>query len=573
MNKSKFKKACLIGLSFACLPVAFAAKPIDLNYQHMSLLSSFAKPSVGFTELSRRTGPGNKLHVQIQQTYAGLPVYGAQATMHIANAKNVLKSMDVLSMAKKYQGEMNGTLYQSLNIDLPKAPSSLFTETAANKASQAAIDLYQSKIGTKLPIRNIEKSLVVYVDDANKAHYAYKVSFAVDPINESMSPSNPVFILDAITLQLYKQSDDAPSLATDNASSFRIDTSFVDNATFNLNTKTQRNLELVSGGGFGGNGKVGKLIYDGLPGHLASFIVSRDPGTGTCYLVNNDVYVKYNATQTLMNYPCVAPDPTHDNVYWSASFDAANGAFSPANDVMYNSQLMKNMLESWYHLPVAVDQNNQPRLIYIHVHYNMATVVYSNASYSVGDGMAGFLYPLSSRDYTGFGLSFGITERHAIQTQDIQRRAVAVAFGVMSAKALEYYATGSNSWVFADDATKQANNPVLYIDQPTRDCKGGAPGKNCSIDNMSQYSSALNYYQMAGVLDRMFYLITTSNGWNIKKTYDVLVNANLNYWNNSNFSDAACGILKSTKDLGYEIGTVQSAISSVGIVLPSNCFA
>ena len=44
----------------------------------------------------------------------------------------------------------------------------------------------------------------------------------------------------------------------------------------------------LDGGGFGGNLKMGKVIYDGLKEHLPKLNVIRDAETKTCYLKNSE---------------------------------------------------------------------------------------------------------------------------------------------------------------------------------------------------------------------------------------------------------------------------------------------
>ncbi len=264
MDFNQKKLALLLGLPLAFASVAHAAKPVDARH-NLSVLTSLTAPSVksgiSATEISRRVDFKKTLHVRIQETFSGYPIFGADAVVHIPNGANTGKSLaEVNSAVVASKGFMNGTVFQGLNIDLAKTPANVFTQGQAQSAMQSAIASYQQKVGGKPEIKNQQSNLMVFIDKNNKAHWAYKVSFLSSPLKANDRPSKPVFIVDAVSFNVFAQWDD---IKTDKAD--------------------------VDGGGFGGNIKMGKLVHDGLAGNVAKLGMQRDEATGTCYLQNADV--------------------------------------------------------------------------------------------------------------------------------------------------------------------------------------------------------------------------------------------------------------------------------------------
>jgi pseudolysin len=58
----------------------------------------------------------------------------------------------------------------------------------------------------------------------------------------------------------------------------------------------------------------------------------------------------------------------------------------------------------------------------------------------------------------------------------------------------------------------------------------------------------------------------TSDGWDTKKAFEVMVDANANYWTaDSTYQEAACGVIQATIDRGYDVDTVKKAFAAVAI--------
>lgn len=523
---------------------AFAAKPVNLRHQSISALQSLvspgaAKSAVAIQEISRNVDFNNTLHVRVQETFAGYPVMGADAVVHVPNGAKAGKSFAGVAAAAKNTGSMNGTVYQNLDADLANASPAIFTEAQAQKALKQAVDTYTQK-AVRVSISEQQSTLMVYVDKENKAHWAYKVSFRADSASSSEKPVKQVSIVDANTFKTYLTWDDI------------------------------KTLEKVAadGGGFGGNKKMGKLMYDGTQEHLAKLVFSRDDSSKTCYLQNDDVTVKDFNGRKVMNFPCKKVDADHNNVYWDADFDAVNDGYSPGNDALFGGQVIKHMYNDWYGIPVLTNSDGSPMMLNMVVHErNYDNAYWDGQQMTFGDG-ASMFYPLTSLGVAAHEISHGFTEQHANLAYYGMSGGMNEAFSDMAAQAAEVYAygLGKNSWQIGPEIFKAEDEALRYMDKPSKDCGGKKPGNWCSIDDASQYTDYLDVHYSSGVYNHFFYILGTTEGWDARKAFDVMVHANSNYWTaNTTFSEGACGVISAAKDLNYDVAAVKSAFDAVKV--------
>ncbi len=536
------------------LTPAFAAKPIDLSHQPFStiqplistpLLRANATATItaqpALKETSRDTDFNQTAHVRVQQTYSDYPVWGGEAVVHIPHGSKT--SLQALAVTQNNNTTMNGTIYQDLNTDLANAPSMIFTPDQANKALQQAIQLFQNKTGEKQDATETKTNLMIYVDKNNKAHWAFLTTFLVEPANAK--PSKPTYILDAITFEVYKTWDNIQTL---------------DNAL---------------GGGFGGNDHMGKLIYDGLLDHLPTLDIQRDAAKKICYFKNNDVTVEdMRKANAVVQYKCDALDKEHNNVYWHDD-RMVNGGYSPSNDALYVGKIIKGLYQDWYNVPVLT-QNGKPMMLVMRVHDTSPKMIdnayWDGKQMTFGDGKD-YFYPLVSVGIGAHEVSHGFTAQHSNLTYADQSGGLNESFSDMAAEAAEFYAYGHNNWQIGPEVVKSTGKALRYMDQPSKDCDGNnKPGDTCSIDNASQYKpddpqdpgSRVHYN--SGLFNHIFYLLATSENWNVRKAFDVMVQANMHYWTaNTTFTDAACGVVKATRDYKYDVGAVNKAMAEVEI--------
>lgn len=540
--------AALLGLALPYCSLAYAAKPLDLNQQTISTLQSIVKSglnasanAVNIEETSRSVDFNHTLHVRFQETYAGHPILGADGIVHVPAAQKGLKSMqNILSAASIKGGSMDGVVYQDINTDLANTPSYVLSDAQSQKALDKAMTQYERQVGGKASIKDKTSRLVVYIDSANKAHWAYKVQFFAAPIKVGEIPAKPAYIIDATTLHVYQQWN---------------------------NIKTMENVP-VSAGGYGGNIKMGQLSYDGIAGHLPNLNVKRDSTLATCYLQNTDVTVRTYSDEgnyPISSFPCKEIDSDHNNLFWNGDMDAVNDGFSPSNDAMFGGAMIKNMYQSWYGIPVLTEEG-KPMMLTMVVHANMDNAYWDGKQMTFGDGIDMF-YPLTSLGVASHEISHGFTEQHSGLEYYSQSGGMNEAFSDMAAQAAEYFAYGKNSWQIGPEIFKAENEALRYMDKPSKDCPSGRnPGEWCSIDKASQYYNGLDVHYSSGVYNRAFYLLSNAPNWNVRKAFDVMVKANMHYWTSQvNFDKGACGVLKAAKDYGYDKQGVIAAFDKVGV--------
>lgn len=525
----------MLTLSLACMSTAFAAKPIELKFQSTTLLQSLLSASqtanpISFKYISTHTDMQHITHVRMQETYTGYPVWGAVAIIHTTEKDN--KSLQrVLADSK---ATVNGVIYQDIQKDLQEAPPYLFSSAYANKALDQMSQRYSIKNNSQDTVKEKQSNLMVYIDENNKAHWAFLVSFEVQP--EKGMLERPTYILDAMTFTIYHQWNDI------------------------------KKLEETLGGGLGGNLKMGKLLFDGLAGHLPKLTIQRDPASNICYMANNFVTVKNYDNRQLMSFNCGNPSSEHDNIYWNADIDAANGGYSPSNDALYAGKVIRGMYLDWYGVPPLME-NGKPMMLNMLVHMHDDNAYWDGKQMVFGDGIS-YFYPLTSLGVAGHEVSHGFTQQHSNLHYYSQSGGLNESFSDMAAQAAEYYSTGNNSWQIGPEIFKKTGEALRYMDEPTKDCtQGQKPGNRCSISHMEQYREGINVHYSSGIFNKVFYLLGTANGWNTKKAFDVMVKANMAYWTpNVNFQNAAHCVLKAAQDFNYDENSVKTAFKEVGIM-------
>lgn len=559
MSKNSVFKLSVVALFCASAMPVMAAKPVDLSKQSMGYLKSVpaskqsitsptaaASASVGFEEISQSTDKNQTVHTRIQQTYSGFPVWGGDAIIHTPNGRGKnLRTM--MSTTAADQSTMNGVVYEDLQKDLLNTPAFVFTPEQAKKAFTHAIADFESRVGAKAVIRRQKNELMVYVDENNQAHWAFFISATVRANNHTVKPT---YIMDAADLHVYEYWDDRK-------------TATADDVTANPSTST---INEVKGGGFGGNQRTGKLSYDGLS--LASLIVNRNDAAQSCTLENNLAKVVDGRTDKIVSFPCAQPNNQHGSVYWNEGADAINGGFSPNNDALFASKIITSMYQDWYDLPVLT-KDGKPMLMTLMAHDQEDP---ENASWSdeeeimrFGDGGDTF-YPMTSLGVTAHEISHGFTSQHSNLIYKGQSGGMNESFSDMADQAAKVYATNNNDWMIGSEIAKEDNFALRYLDKPSKDCKFGVPGILCSIDNANQYHFGLNVHFSSGVFNHAFYFLATTPGWNVHKAFDVMVQANRNYWTaNSTFEQGACGVISAAKDYNYDTQAVINAFSKVKV--------
>lgn len=542
--KKSFIKFSLLPISLLVLMPAYAAEKIDLMHHSLPTLNALSadKSNINMIETSRALDANKTLHVRVQQTYGGYPVWGADAVIHIPHADKNATLANASSAKNTY---MNGSFYQGIKSDLDNTSNVVFEKAQSQKALETAIAQYQQKMGFKADAEEHKSELMVYIDSSNKAHWVYKISFFVPALKSGTTPSRPTYIMDAVTFHIYKEWN---------------------------NIQTASAPVLAAGGGYGGNQKKnGKLTYDGLKGHLAKLYVSRDNATKTCTLQNSEVIIRNAGTNKIMSYRCAALDSSHNKVYWSGSFDAANGGYSPGNDALFGGNVLKRLYQDWYNVPVLTNPAGGPMILSMYVHdKNEGDNAHWDGEKNImvfGDGQD-YFYPLTSLGIAGHEVSHGFTQQHSNLNYEGQSGGMNESFSDMAAQASEVYAfgQGKNTWKIGAEIMRKGNGALRYMDIPSKDCNGAEPGDFCSIDDASQFYDDLDVHFSSGVYNRFFYLLSTSAGWGVRAAFDVMVQANSFYWTSTtDFNSGACGVLQAATDLKFDVTAVKAAFDTVNV--------
>lgn len=507
-----------------------AAEPIDLqNNSYQAVQQQFQLVFPGTQQtitpnnnhlklLSVHTDKNNVHHIRLQQQYQGFAVDGGYAIFHSKEG--------IRQLSNDHNVSMNGTIYSGLQTELG-APAADFVQKGQHVLQQFK-EPYQG-----LDLSQDQVTPIVYIDDDNKAHWAYKVSVFVR--YRDKIPARPTAIIDATTQQVLVTWND-------------------------VKTSSQN----AFGKGFGGNEKMGKLNYGG---GLPKLEITRSDDN-MCIMENKDVRIvdmqhEYYSDNQPMQFACKKVGKKA-RVFWTGykgdGYDRENGAYSPSNDALYAGQVIKHMYHDWYNVEVLT-RDGVPMQLVMRVHYGEG---YENAYWdgdqmTFGDGGSD-LYPLVSLGVGSHEISHGFTEQHAGLEYYGQSGGMNESFSDMAAMAAEYYSYEKCSWMIGAEIMKPASGmeTLRYMDLPSKD--------GSSIDSADQYHRGLDVHYSSGVYNRLFYTLSNQEGWNAKKAFDVMVKANMDYWApRDTFNAASCGVLHAAQDLGYSLTDVKKSLDVVAV--------
>ncbi len=534
MHPNYYLSPLAIALVFGIASPVKAAAPVllqkasiaDLKQKfQLSLPGAMKGASVATDSLQfvkQRTDNNKVTHVRMQQQYAGFPVFGGYAIMHSMNTAKMLNNA-------KSDVQMNGVVYQGLQAELGQ-PKAAFVKNAS-----VALQQFKAQYANK-HVSEEQVTPMVYIDEQHKAHWAYKVSVFVT--HEDNIPERPTAIVDAETNKPFVQWNDV---------------------------KTQ--LAPAGGIGFGGNTKMGEYQFGK---DLPLLELSRDDATEMCFMENTNVKVvdmghKYYSNNKPMQFSCKTDPANEANTYYTGyqanGYDRDNGAASPTNDALYAGYVIKHMYHDWYGLEALTKSDGSPMQLVMRVHYGVGyeNAYWDGSKMTFGDGDT-MMYPLVSLGVGAHEISHGFTEQHSSLEYFGQSGGMNEAFSDMAAQAAEFYSVGKNSWQIGPEIMKEDSgyDALRYMDKPSRD--------GMSIDVADDYYGGLDVHYSSGVFNHLFYILANQPDWNIRKAFDVMVKANMDYWTPySTFDEGGCGVLSAAKDLGYSLDDVKKSLTEVTI--------
>jgi pseudolysin len=529
-------KTIALLISIIALPLsATAATSVDLAQQPVSFLKQHPLTPFTFKEIKRSIARHTITHIRIQQTYQNYPVYGADAVIHIPGSYPGNANFLALINDKTY---MNGRIYSDLASDLTFAPTAIFTEQTRKALLTKQISAFKHNKNIITQPTSQHADLIVYVDYQEKAHWAYKIHFIIKTA-VNRAPEKPTYIIDALDGKIYLQWNDM---------------------------KTTED-ELVSGGGFAGNHKTGQKILDSAPGHVDSLNIYRNPNTHSCKLENPFFKVKSYRNLETVSFLCELPNVDFNEVYWNGNFDQVGTSWSPSNDVLFGAEATQKMFLAWYEIPV-LSENHGSRKTTLKVHDPMINAYWDGNLASFGDSLGSSMFnPFTQLDTVTHELCHGFTEQNANLNYYGQSGGLNESFSDMAGIAAEFFIYKHTDFLVGYGDLTAKGKSLRYMDKPSKDCAANnKPGRDCSIDHISQYHSKLNVHYSSGIFNHVFYVLANSPHWDPRMAFDIMVEANLNYWtSNTQFIEAACGVLQSANDLSYTLTDVQAAFTRVGI--------
>ncbi|MDP3559684.1 MAG: M4 family metallopeptidase [Legionellaceae bacterium] len=459
-------------------------------------------------------------HIRFQQRYQGYLVHGGYVILHTPS------TLEAFSQHAPKSFFLTGSLFENLAPD--------FKTAKPNKAeAQAVLDSYRKKYAQD-KILHASIHPLVYMDEQQQAHWAYEVRLSVESSSQGL-PQKPRAIIETETRAVLIDWDDI---------------------------QTER--VAVQGMGFGGNEKTGCFHYGNT---LPWLSLQRDTVSQQCYVQNEstqviDVRASQNA---VMHFPCIQALDANMSQFWMGvnrdGYDIANGGYSPTNDVLYAGQRITKFFQDWYGIsPLQVNGHAQPLIMRVHYGFEYQNAFWDGKGVNFGDGGA-LLYPLTSLEIASHEVGHGITAQHSKLVYYGQSGGLNESFSDILSKAVEYYEKGTVVWNIGSSVIKASSGiPAFrYMDVPSRD--------GSSIERVDQFkNSRMDVHDSSGVFNRFFYLLSTSEGWNVHLAFNAVLKAQQDYWfSYTQFVPGGCGIWAAARDLHYSLVAVEAALSNIGI--------
>ncbi|MDQ1350846.1 MAG: pseudolysin, partial [Acidobacteriota bacterium] len=308
MNKRFFVFTLVLMLSCFMATSTWAAKKVDFvsanaagYMMKMNNQADHGRSTMGtifgltqgekFTMLRQTTDFNSVTHTRYQQTYKGIPIWGVQTVVSRDHTDEVVR--------------INGAVVLDTPKEILNIPGTL--------DPKGALLRMQKQHKAKAPnaawsFRNEEYGTYIYIDKKNKANLCYVVCFFAD--DELGNPSRNIYFIDVKSGKVLD--------------------------SFNRLTNGQ-------GTGPGGNLKIGQYTYNDVGGTYPGFGVTVAGSTCTMNTTNVKTVDLNHGTSgtTAFSYTCY--ENTHENI---------NGGYCPMNDAQYFGQVIYDMYQNWYGVPV-----------------------------------------------------------------------------------------------------------------------------------------------------------------------------------------------------------------------------
>jgi len=417
---------------------------------------------------------------------------------------------------KKYGSSIErrtGVLIEDIEVDIHR--NKALADYSGNLILNKMKEVYQNN--SQLNVENLyfqngHVKKIIYIDENEKAHIAFLINFFVNS-NESNNPARPYYIVDAGTQEVLLE----------------------------WNGLTNQKV----GRGPGGNRRTGQYFY------------GRGSYENLDVTVDGDIcYMKTDSIATLEYTTVTSPITSYSFPCYTNTYQSINGAYSPLNDAHYFATVVYEFYNEWYGIK-PIPFNILP--VNVHMGGEEENAYWNGSAVLFGDGGNRF-YPLVSLDVMGHEIGHGFTEYNSELIYLGQSAGINESFSDMAGVAAVYYKTGESVFTIGGSIMKDENIEGLRsLSDPESD--------GHSIDNVDEYYDGLDPHFSCGVYNKAFYILATKRNWDIKKAFDVMLNANQNHWiSQTDFMDGVCGAIYSAMDLRYDYEDVKDAFEQVGAV-------
>lgn len=274
-------------------------------------------------------------------------------------------------------------------------------------------------------------------------------------------------------------------------------------------------------------------------------------------------------------YSCTAPSYANLN---DGGYSPVNDGLSPINDANYFVKQTFNMLMDKYKVATPIG-TQLPLRVYTHI-ANLDNAfacgpicmresgVVGTQTLVFGNGNAKNDSPLTDGDGVAHELAHLVTEQFSNLTYEGQAGGMNEAFSDITGMAINDYERNTLGFTWYWDgldwttgaSIAKNGKPMRYFDNPPLDGN--------SIDNFSKFYRGIDVHFSSGIYNKAFYLLSTSADWTVDKAYQIVLNANMNYWTpRSTFKSGGCGVLQAARDRGYPEEEVKNAFKKVGVIL------
>ncbi len=489
----------------------------------------------------------NPKHTRYKITYQGIPIWGRQLIVH-KQTKNF---------------KLSGTLVSGIEKDIKdKHPTLSPDDACANILAQEIA-----------PIKARQAQLIIYIDENKTAKLAYLLSFY--SASAGKVASFPHYIIDANSGHVLKKWDEMHFLVDGegpggNATAlpYRAGAFQYGNALPNLPSLGKFPMQ-----------RWGLWCYMETPDYrvisLENLFIS-DERIPYVFPIYASEEIDYQLTSIYGYCPLWSGTYSNQN---DNGFSPVNETYSPVNDAMYFVNATLAMYKS-YGIQHPLGEKDLPIRVFTHISgfdnaFSLPTVYTTNndgskrikAHQQIVLSNGHIQFTAFTQSVIAHELSHNFTGLNSALVYSEQSGGINEAFSDMAAIALmdhvrseyAFYWDGED-WAIGREVTKDGK-PMRYMEHPSLDGR--------SIEHASNYKPKLNVHLSSGVFNRAFYLLAHQANWSIHKAFQVMIDANKNYWTPyTTFDNAACGVIQAAKDRQFDEESVMDSFKQVGVACP-----